>query len=87
VIVSLPTGSVVVEIVTVPAALTLPDPSVEPPLVNVTRPVTFVGNVAVIVTDAPYVLGPEVVTVIEGVAWLTTWVTVPLSELFAESPP
>jgi hypothetical protein len=56
-----------------------PLPSVTPPLVTVTVPVTPVGKVVVIVTGLPYMLGPEVVTVMVGVALLTTWVSEPLA--------
>jgi hypothetical protein len=60
-----------VVIVTVPLALTGPLPSVTPPLVTVTVPVVPAGNVVVIVTGFPEVLGPEVVTVIVGVVLFT----------------
>ena len=62
-------------IVTVPVVgLTGPLPRVVPPLVTVTVPVVPGGRVVVIVTGAPEVLGPEVVTVIGGVVLLTVWV-------------
>ena len=76
------TGRTVVVIVTVPVVgLTGPLPRVTPPLVIVTVPVVPGGSVVVIVTVPPYVLGPEVVTVIVGVVLLTTWVSVPVAEL------
>jgi hypothetical protein len=69
---SVPTGRVVVVIVTVPVVeFTGPLPSVVPPLVMVTVPVVPGGRVVVIVTEPPKVLGPEVVTVIGGVVLLT----------------
>jgi hypothetical protein len=69
---SLPTGKVVVVIVTVPViGLIGPEPMVTPPLVMVTVPVTPGGTVVVIETDPPEVLGPEVDTVTVGVALLT----------------
>lgn len=68
----MPTGKEVVVIVTVPVVgLTGPEPRVVPPLVTVTVPVVPGGSVVVIVTGAPAVLGPDVVTVIGGVALLT----------------
>ncbi len=51
----------------------VPTPRESEPLVKVTVPVTPEGTVAVIVTEPPKVLGPEVVTVTVGVALLTTW--------------
>jgi hypothetical protein len=82
VIVSLPTGRTVVVIVTVPVVeLTGPLPNVTPPLVMVTCPVVPGGKVVVILTVPPKVLGPEVVTEMEGVVLLTTWVSVPVAEL------
>ena len=61
----------------------VPEPSVSEPLVNVTVPVTPAGTDAVIVTELPKVLGPEVVTVTVGVALLTTWTsTCEVSELY-----
>lgn len=58
--------------VTVPLEeVIVPLPSVTPPLVIVTVPVGPVGTEAVIVTDCPYVLGPDVVTVIVEVAFAT----------------
>ena len=50
----------------------VPDPSESEPLVNVTVPVTPEGTEAVIVTEAPKLLAPEVATVTVGVALLTT---------------
>jgi hypothetical protein len=52
VIVKLPTGRVVVEMVATPLAI-VAVPSAVAPLVNATVPVTEFGNVAVIVTEAP----------------------------------
>lgn len=69
---SVPTGKTVVVIVTVPVVgFTWPLPRVVPPLVTVTVPVVPGGRVVVIVTGAPEVLGPEVVTVTVGVVLLT----------------
>jgi hypothetical protein len=87
VIVSLPTGSVLVVTVTVPAGLTVPDPIGVLPLVIVTVPVVPGGTDAVIVTGVPYVLGPEVVTVTVGVAWLIVTVVVAVTGLLLLSPP
>ena len=71
----MPTGKAVVVIVTVPVVgFTGPLPKVVPPLVTVTVPVVPMGRVVVIVTGAPEVLGPEVVTVIGGVVLSTIWV-------------
>jgi hypothetical protein len=85
VIVSFPAGSAVVVIVAVPAALTVPDPSWTLPLAKLTEPVTPAPappvRVAVSVTDAPYVLAPEVVAVIEGAAFFTFWVIVEVALL------
>jgi hypothetical protein len=79
---SLPTGRVVVVIVTVPVVgLIVPLPTGFPPLVMVTVPVVPGGKVVVIVTGFPKVLGPEVVTVMGGVVLLTTCVSVPAAEL------
>ena len=50
---SLPTGKEDVVIVTVPVELTVPLPSVTPPLVTVMVPVVPVGTVVVIVTLEP----------------------------------
>jgi hypothetical protein len=50
----------------------VPEPREVVPLVKLTVPVTPEGTDAVIVTEPPYVLGPEVVTVTVGVALLTT---------------
>jgi hypothetical protein len=67
-----PTGSTVVEIVTVPLeAVIVPLPSVTPPLVNVIVPVGPFGTEAVIVTEWPKILVPEVLTVTVGVAFAT----------------
>jgi hypothetical protein len=72
---SVPTGSVDVVTVTVPVAgFTVPEPRVVLPLVTVTVPVVPTGNVTVMVTGFPKVLGPEVVTVTVGVTLLTVWV-------------
>ena len=84
---SLPTGSTVVVIVTVPVAgFTGPLPRVVPPLVTVTVPVVPGGRVVVMVTGAPEVLGPEVVTVIGGVVLLTVWVRDAVAVLLFASP-
>ena len=56
---------------TTPEAI-VPEPRARVPLVNVMVPVTPAGTDAVIVTEPPNVLGPEVVTVTVGVALLTT---------------
>jgi hypothetical protein len=58
-------------IVTTPPEI-VPEPRVFEPLVIVIVPVASDGTVAVIVTGAPYVLGPEVVTVTVGAALFTT---------------
>jgi hypothetical protein len=82
-----PTGSVVVVIVTVPLEeVMVPLPSVTPPLVIVMVPVGPAGTKAVIVTDWPKVLGPEVVTVTTGVVFATVWVKVATEELKLPSP-
>ena len=84
---SLPTGRVEVVIVTVPVVgLIVPVPTGFPPLVIVTVPVVPGGRVAVIVTGSPYVLGPEVVTVIVVGFLATTWVSVVVAELLFPSP-
>ncbi len=84
---SLPTGSTVVAIVTVlVAGLMVPDPRVTPPLVNEMVPVVPLGTLAVIVTELPKALAPEVVTVTAGVALLTTCVRVAVAVLLFESP-
>lgn len=57
---------------TAPEAI-VPEPRESEPLVNAMVPVTPAGTDAVIVTELPYVLAPEVVTVTVGVALLTTW--------------
>ena len=70
---SLPTGRVDVVMVTVPVVgLIVPVPTGFPPLVIVTVPVVPGGRVVVMVTGFPKVLGPDVVTVMEGVALFTT---------------
>jgi hypothetical protein len=63
-----------------------PEPSVTPPLVNATLPVVPPGTLAVMVTELPNMLGPEVVTVTVGVALLTVCVKVALAVLLFESP-
>ncbi len=84
---SLPTGSTVVAIVTVLVAeLMVPDPSVTPPLVNEMVPVVPLGTLAVIVTELPKVLGPEVVTVTVGVVLLTVWMRLVDCGPLLESP-
>jgi hypothetical protein len=84
---SVPTGRDVVVIVTVPVVgLTGPLPRVVPPLVIVTVPVVPMGSVVVMVTGAPDVLGPEVVTVIGGVDLLTVWVRDAVAVLLFASP-
>ena len=84
---SLPTGRIVVVIVTVPVVgLTGPLPSVVPPLVIVTVPVVPGGKVVVTVTGLPKVLGPDVVTVIVGVVLLTVWVRFAVAVLSFASP-
>jgi hypothetical protein len=87
VITSEPTGSVVVVIVTVPLeAVIFPLPNVTPPLVIVIVPVGPFGTEAVIVTDWPKVLGPEVLTVSVGFAFATAWVVVATDVLKFASP-
>jgi hypothetical protein len=72
-----PTGNVVVVTVTVPLeAVTVPLPSVTPPLVIVMLPIGPGGTEAVIVTDWPKMLEPEVLTVTVGVAFATVCVKV-----------
>jgi hypothetical protein len=84
---SLPTGSDVVVIVTVPVVgLTGPEPRVTPPLVTVTAPVVPGGRFVVMVTEPPKVLGPEVVTVIGGVVLLTVWTRLAVAVPLLESP-
>ena len=69
-----PTGSVVVVTVTVPLEeVMVPLPSVTPPLVIVMVPVGPTGTEAVIVTDWPKLLEPDVLTLTVGVALFTTW--------------
>jgi hypothetical protein len=83
----LPTGRVVVVMVTVPVVgFTVPEPRAVPPLVIVIVPVVPGGTVAVIVTGLPYVLDPEVVTTTVGVALLTIWVRVAVAVLSLVSP-
>ena len=60
-----------VAIDTVPE-LIVPEPSVRAPLVKAIVPVTPAGTVAVIVTESPKVLGPEVFTLTVVAALLTT---------------
>jgi hypothetical protein len=72
VITSEPTGNVVVVTVTVPLdEVIFPLPSVIPPLVIVIVPVGPTGTEAVMVTDWPKVLEPDVLTVTVGVAFAT----------------
>jgi hypothetical protein len=68
------------------AGLIEPDAFKPPPLVNVTVPVVPIGRVAVMVTAAPKVLGPEVVTATIGVALLTTCTKLADAALLFESP-
>ena len=61
------------------------------PRVKITEPVTPTGSVAVIVTLAPKMLGPEVATVITGVTLLalgllTVCVVLPVIGLLFASP-
>jgi hypothetical protein len=84
---SLPTGRVVVVMMTVPVTgLIVPVPTGLPPLVIVTVPVVPTGSVVVIVTGLPNVLGPDVVTVTVGVALLTVWVRFAVAVLLFASP-
>jgi hypothetical protein len=84
---SLPTGSTVVATAAVlVAGLMVPDPRVTPPLVNVTVPVAPPETLAVMLTELPNVLGPDVVTVTVGVALFTTCVRVAFAVLLFESP-
>ena len=86
-ITSEPTGSTVVVIVTVPLEAVIgPLPNVTPPLVIVMVPVGPFGTEAVIVTDWPKVLGPEVLTVSVGLSFPTVWVVVATEELKFPSP-
>lgn len=85
-IVSLPTGSAVVMIATVPVAGLIEPDAFNPPLVNDTVPVVPIGRAAVMVTGAPKVLGPEVVTATVGVVLLTTCTRLALAMLLFESP-
>ena len=85
---SLPTGRVVVVMMTVPVAgLIVPVPIGLPPLVIVTVPVVPTGSVVVIMTGLPKVLGPDVVTVTAGVVLLTVWVRFAVAVLLLASPP
>jgi hypothetical protein len=59
----------------------VPLPSVTPPLVIVMVPVGPAGTEAVIVTDWPKVLGPDVLTVTVVVALATVCVNVATDEL------
>ena len=68
---SLVGGNAEVVIETVPE-LMVPEPSVRAPLVNVIVPVGPAGTVAVIVTESPSVLGPDVLTLTVVAALLTT---------------
>ena len=82
-----PTGRVVVVIVTVPLdEVMVPLPNVTPPLVIVIVPVGSEGTEAVIVTELPKMLGPDVLTVSVGVAFATVCVTVATDELKFPSP-
>jgi hypothetical protein len=82
VITSDPTGSRVVVIVTTPLEeVIVPLPSVTPPLVIVMVPVGPTGTEAVIVTDWPKMLEPDVLTVTVGVVFATVCVTVATEEL------
>ena len=82
VITSEPNGNNVVVITTVPLdEVIVPLPRVTPPLVIVMVPVGPTGTDAVIVTDCPKILAPEVVTVTVGDALLTVWVRVATEEL------
>ena len=84
---SVPTGSVVVVMTTVPVVgLMVPVPIVVPPLVTVTVPVVPGGKVVVTVTGLPKVLGPEVVTVTVGVDLLTVWFRFAVAVLLFVSP-
>jgi hypothetical protein len=68
--------------VTVPfEEVMVPLPSVTPPLVIVMVPVGPTGTEAVIVTDWPKVLGPEVLTVTVVVVFATVCVKVATEEL------
>jgi hypothetical protein len=74
--------------VTVPFEVVMaPEPSVTPPLVIVTVPVGPFGTEAVIVTDCPKTLAPEVVTVMAGDNLFTFCVIVATEELKFPSPP
>ena len=82
-----PTGRVVVVTVTVPLEeVIVPLPRVTPPLVIVMVPVGPAGTEAVIVTELPKTLGPEVLTVSVGVAFATICVVVATDELKFPSP-
>jgi hypothetical protein len=71
---------------TVPVAGLIEPDALNPPLVNVTVPVVPTGRVAVMVTGAPKVLGPEVVTATFGVVLLTTCTKLAVAVLLFESP-
>jgi hypothetical protein len=76
---------------TAPKAI-VPEPRDIEPLLNAMVPVTPEGTDAVIVTESPYVLAPEVVTVTVVVALLTTWtitfeVSVPNFAVILWEPP
>ena len=81
-----PTGRTDVEIVATPDPLIVPVPRLVTPLVNATDPVTPAWSVAVIVTDEPYVLGPEVVTASVGEFFVTVCVSVAVEVLLLLSP-
>lgn len=70
-IVLFPTGITEVEMVATPLD-TVAVPNTVAPFVKLTVPVTEFGRVAVIVTEVPITLGPEVVTDTVGLALLTT---------------
>ena len=85
-IVSLPTGNVVVVIITVPVVELTVAEQFMPPLVMVTVPVVPMGRVVVIVTGEPRYLRPEVVTVTTGVALLTVCAIDAVAVLLFASP-
>jgi hypothetical protein len=68
------------------AGLTEPEVLNTTPLVNITVPVVPIGRVAVMVTGAPKVLGPDVATTNVGVVLLTTCTRVAFAVLLFESP-
>jgi hypothetical protein len=91
VITSLGGARTVVVTDTTPEAI-VPEPRESEPLVNTIVPVTPEGTDAVIMTELPKVLAPEVVTVTVGVALLTTWtitfeVSVPNCAVILCDPP